>query len=83
MFFKKEIILFFLTIIIFAICIIFLSKLSVKENFNNEEEINLNIVKKFANKEIKFTTITKPKDEITKYQTFYNPDIFPELKTIN
>jgi hypothetical protein len=80
-------IVFIITIVIFTLCTLY-KKNNKNEYFSeeiNQENLkkNLELVEKFDRKEIKFNELKKPNDQIQKYQTFYNPDIFPDLKFID
>ncbi len=88
--YKLGVIFFVLIILIFIFCTIFLNTMSCSENFNNptNEKIqnlmqNLQLVDKFEKKELKFENIDNPSKEIVKFQTFYEPSIFPELSNVN
>lgn len=81
---------FILTILIFIVCTITLSRLKNCEPFSELKNIqeenlkkNLELVKQFDKKEIKFNKLDKANDLIIKYQTFYDVSIYPELKNID
>lgn len=90
------VIFFILIILIFIICTIFMSNIRQPELFTSEEEqetplsikekniqYNAKLVEKFAKKQLKFNILKKPNKTITKYQTFYDTSIYPELTNIN
>jgi aspartyl/asparaginyl beta-hydroxylase (cupin superfamily) len=84
------IIFFILTILIFIVCTLTTSKLSSSETFNDLEKIqkenmeyNAKLVEQFDNGQIKFNKLEKASTLISKYQTFYNMSIYPELKNID
>lgn len=76
----NQIILFFVVIIFFIFCFF-----NNNNNLKNVSELdyNLKLVEDFSNNLIKFNIITKPNKTISKFKTFYNQKIFPELKTID
>jgi aspartyl/asparaginyl beta-hydroxylase (cupin superfamily) len=77
-------------IIFFVIIILLILTLNKNDNFQNKENIendnlkkNLELVDLFDKKAIKFNKITKPEKKITKYQTFYDISVFPQLHNID
>ena len=90
------VIFFILIILIFIICIFFMSNINNCESFTSKEQeetllsikeenklFNAKLVEKFAKKQIKFNILKKPNKIISKYQTFYDTSIYPELTNIN
>ena len=67
-----------------------MSKLITIENYSEIKSIqdknlekNLELVKQFDNKQIKFNKLYNANTSIIKYQTFFDVSIYPELKNIN
>jgi beta-hydroxylase len=54
--------------------------LSIKEK---NIQYNAKLVEKFAKKQLKFNILKKPNNTITKYQTFYDTSIYPDLTNID
>lgn len=93
---ENTIIIFFVLIILtFIICTISVTKLSSSDTFDNTEkpsnltqtELNLRynneIVNKFAKKQLNFNIKKQPNNTITKFQTFYDNSVYPELTNID
>jgi beta-hydroxylase len=55
---------------------------TIDNDENNILQNNLLLVENFTNKKIIFNILKKPNKKITKYQTFYDVSIFPQLKQI-
>jgi aspartyl/asparaginyl beta-hydroxylase (cupin superfamily) len=91
------VIFFILIILIFIFCTFFMSRIGNSESFittvdeNNIElstiekntKYNDKLVDSFAKNQIKFNTLKKPNNTISKYQTFYDISIYPELTNID
>ena len=90
------VIFFILIILIFIICIFFMSNINHCDSFSSKEQeetllsikeenklFNAKLVEKFAKKQIKFNIFKKPNKIISKYQTFYDTSIYPELTNID
>ena len=76
----KMLIILLFVIFIFFIIEIFYTK---KELFDSDLDFNSKLVKDFSLDLIKFNLITEPTTDITKFKTFYNQSIFPQLKNVN
>ena len=55
--------------------------LDINDYYNNYNDYKL--TNEFNKKILKFNKITKPSKMITKYQTFYDISVYPQLKNIN
>ncbi len=87
---KIFVIFFILIILIFIICTIFISKLANAEHYSQFDDdtkknliYNLWLVNQFDNSLLEFNKIKKPEKTFTKYQTFYDLSIYPDLKKID
>jgi aspartyl/asparaginyl beta-hydroxylase (cupin superfamily) len=84
-FFILIIVIFFLSTVSFSYFYSFNNYHS--DNFDTNTNIdnlnyNLDLVSKFSNNQIHFNIIDKPNKNITKYKTFYDSSIFPDLTII-